>query len=222
MSLFKIFKNGIIDENPALRLVLGCCPILAVTTSATNGLGMGVSTAVVLTGSNFVISLLRKFIPSKVRIPAYITIIAGFVTLVQMLLKAYLPSLNESLGIFIPLIVVNCIILARAETFASKNTVTSSVADGLGMGMGFTLALVVMGSIREILGNGSIFEIDFLKGAVNPSLAFILPPGGFLVYGILIGLVNKFSSVKVRTTGCSSCDGKCRKMFNTDEKESLT
>jgi electron transport complex protein RnfE len=225
MSLVKIIKNGIIDENPALKLVLGACPILAVTTSSINGLGMGISSTLVLVGSNFVISALRKLIPAKVRIPAYITIIASFVTLVQMLLKAYLPSIDKALGIFIPLIVVNCIILARAETFASKNNTIKSIADGLGMGLGFTLALVIMGSIREIFGNGSVFGFDFLNGAVNPALVMILPPGGFLVFGILIGLVNKFSAVKLRTTGCSSCDGKCRKLTlptDDDEKEVTT
>ena len=209
MNLIKIFKNGIIDENPTFRLVLGMCPTLAVTTSAINGIGMGLSTMAVLIGSNMAISMLRKFIPSKVRIPAYVTVIAGFVTIVQMLLKAYVPSLDKALGIFIPLIVVNCIILARAEAFANKNTVIASAVDGLGMGIGFTLSLFLVGSIREILGNGSIFGLGFLGGAVSPALALILPPGGFLVFGILIGVVNRFSSVKIKSSGCAGCNAHC-------------
>jgi len=213
MNFFKIFKNGIVNENPAFRLVLGTCPTLAVTTSAINGVGMGVSTTAVLVGSNLVISLLRKFIPAKVRIQAYVTVIAGFVTIVQMLLKAYLPSIDKALGIFIPLIVVNCIILARAESFASKNTPVASVVDGLGMGIGFTLALLIMGSIREILGNGSIFGISVFGDSVSPALAMILPPGGFLTFGILIGLLNRFTSVKIRSSGCMGCDGRCKKII---------
>ncbi len=212
MSLIKVFKNGIIDQNPILRLVLGTCPTLAVTTSAINGIGMGVSTTAVLVGSNLVISMLRKFIPAKVRIPAYVTIIAGFVTVVQMLLKAYVPALDKALGIFIPLIVVNCIILARAESFASKNTAPASVVDGLGMGVGFTLALLVMGSFREILGNGSFFGLKVFGEAASPALAMILPPGGFLAFGIMIGLVNRFSSVKIKASGCAGCDGHCKKL----------
>lgn len=213
MSLFKVFKNGIIDENPTFRLVLGTCPTLAVTTSAINGVGMGVSTMAVLVGSNLVISLLRKFIPAKVRIPAYVTVIAGFVTIVQMLLKAYLPAIDKALGIFIPLIVVNCIILARAEAFASKNTPVASIIDGLGMGTGFTLALLLMGSIREILGNGSIFGISLFGEAASPALAMILPPGGFLAFGIIIGILNRFTSVKITSGGCKGCDGHCKKFI---------
>ena len=209
MNLTKILKNGIIDENPTLRLVLGTCPTLAVTTSAVNGLGMGVSTMAVLIGSNVVVSMLRKFIPAKVRIPAYVTVIAGFVTIVQMLLKAYVPSLDKALGIFIPLIVVNCIILARAEAFASKNTVLASAVDGIGMGIGFSLALTAIGGIREILGNGSIFGLQLFGEAVSPALAFILPPGGFLVFGIVIGVVNRLSSVKVSASGCAGCTANC-------------
>lgn len=212
MSLFKIFKNGIIDENPTLRLVLGTCPTLAVTTSSINGVGMGISTTAVLVGSNFVISLLRKFIPAKVRIPAYVTVIAGFVTIVQMLLKAYVPSIDKALGIFIPLIVVNCIILARAESFASKNTPIASVVDGLGMGIGFTLALLVMGSFREILGNGSLFGINLFGKAASPAIAMILPPGGFLTFGIVIGLMNRFTSVKITSSGCKGCNAPCKKL----------
>ena len=211
MKLFQIFKNGIIDENPTLRLVLGTCPTLAVTTSAMNGIGMGVSTTAVLVGSNLVISMLRKFIPAKVRIPAYVTVIAGFVTVVQMLLKAYAPSIDKALGIFIPLIVVNCIILARAESFASKNPVIDSTVDGLGLGIGFTLALLVMGSFREILGNGSIFGLQLFGEAASPALAMILPPGGFLAFGILIGVLNRFSTFKITKTGCAGCPANCKR-----------
>lgn len=207
MSILKILKNGIVDENPTFRLVLGTCPTLAVTTSAINGIGMGVSTMVVLIGSNIAISLLRKFIPAKVRIPAYVTIIAGFVTIVQMLLKAYVPSIDKALGIYIPLIVVNCIILARAEAFAAKNNVAASAVDGVGMGIGFTLALLAIGSVREILGNGSIFGLPLFGANASPALAMILPPGGFLTFGLVIGILNRFTSVKITKTGCAGCDG---------------
>lgn len=216
MSLFKIFKNGIIDENPTFRLVLGTCPTLAVTSSAINGVGMGVSTAAVLIGSNLVISMLRKFIPAKVRIPAYITIIAGFVTIVQMLLKAYLPAIDQALGIFIPLIVVNCIILARAESFASKNILVASIVDGVGMGTGFTLALLFIGSFREFLGNGSIFGFKLFSEAASPALAMLLPPGGFLTFGILIGILNRLSSVKIMASGCAGCNGHCRECLQKE------
>ena len=221
MNLFRVFKNGIIDENPTFRLVLGTCPTLAVTTSAINGIGMGLSTMAVLIGSNVAISMLRKFIPAKVRIPAYVTVIAGFVTIVQMLLKAYVPSLDKALGIFIPLIVVNCIILARAEAFANKNTVIASAVDGLGMGIGFTLALVMIGSIREILGNGSIFGLTLFGESISPALALILPPGGFLVFGILIGVVNRFTSIKIKSTGCVGCNGHCNKMVTQEGGKSV-
>lgn len=205
MNLFKIVKNGIIDENPTFRLVLGTCPTLAITTSAVNGIGMGLSTMAVLIGSNVVISMLRKFIPAKVRIPAYVTVIAGFVTIVQMLLKAYVPALDKALGIYIPLIVVNCIILARAEAFASKNTVAASAADGLGIGIGFTLALLMIGSVREILGNGSIFGFQLFGENASPAIAMILPPGGFLVFGLSIGLVNLITSRRTPKPGCGGC-----------------
>ncbi len=217
MSLSKIFKKGILDENPALRSLLGMCPLLAVTTSAINGLGMGVSSTAVLLGSNLVISLLRNFIPAKVRIPAFITVIAGFVTIVQMLLKAYLPEIDKALGIFIPLIVVNCIILARAESFASKNKPLASIVDALGMGLGFTLALVLMGSVREILGNGSFFGFNLFGENASPALAMILPPGGFLVFGIIIALINQFSSVKIQKSGCIGCNGQCKKVMSIKE-----
>lgn len=218
MSLLKTFKNGIIDENPTFRLVLGACPTLAVTTSAINGIGMGVSTMAVLIGSNVAVSMLRKFIPSKVRIPAYVTIIAGFVTIVQMLLKAYVPSIDKALGIFIPLIVVNCIILARAEAFASKNNVVASAIDGLGMGLGFTLSLFAIGAVREIFGNGSILGLQLFGEAANPALIMILPPGGFLTFGLIIGIMNRFTSVKITKSGCANCGG-CEGHCNSLPKE---
>lgn len=220
MSLFKTFKNGIIDENPTFRLVLGTCPTLAITTSAINGVGMGLSTTAVLIGSNMVISLLRKFIPAKVRIPAYVTVIAGFVTIVQMLLKAYVPTLDKALGIYIPLIVVNCIILARAEAFASKNSVVSSAVDGLGMGLGFTIALTLLGSVREILGNGSIFGLQLLGESASPALCLILPPGGFLVFGLAIGLVNLITSRQTLSAGCggAACAG-CKGCSLEDDED---
>lgn len=208
---FKTLMNGIWDENPTLRLVLGTCPTLAVTTSAANGIGMGLATTFVLCASNIVISLLRKLIPAKVRIPAYITIIATFVTIVQMLMKAYFQSLDQALGIYIPLIVVNCIILARAEAFAGKNPVGLSALDGLGMGLGFTIALFLISAIREILGNGSLFGMSFFGPAFKPALMMILPPGGFLCFGMLIALMNKLKLVKVdlsKGSGCSACASK--------------
>lgn len=209
MGGLSVLTKGIMKENPVFRLVLGMCPTLAVTTSAINGIGMGLAATVVLIGSNFVISLLRKLIPDKVRIPAYITIIAGFVSIVQMLLKAYIPSLDKALGIFIPLIVVNCIILARAEMFASKNNPFMSILDAIGMGIGFTIALLTLGSIREILGNGSWFGMDIFSKVIDPALIMILPPGGFLAFGILLGLMNKYSSIKVKHQGCASCPMPC-------------
>ena len=191
MSLGKVFKNGIIDENPTFVQVIGMCPTLAVTSSAINGIGMGLSTAVVLTCSNIVISLLRKVIPDKIRIPAFIVVIATFVTIVQMLLKAYLPSLDAALGLYIPLIVVNCLILARAEAYASKSTPVASAVDGIGMGLGFTLGLGVLGEVREILGAGTIFGLSIFGAAYEPALLFILPPGAFLTLGFLMALFNK-------------------------------
>lgn len=211
MSIAKVLKNGILDENPAFRLVLGMCPALAVTTSAINGLGMGISTMAVLLGSNVVISLLRNIIPKKVRIPAFITIIAGFVTIIQLLLKAYVPALDEALGIFIPLIVVNCVILSRAEAFASKNKLSSSILDAVAMGLGFTFALFILGATRELLGNATLLGFSILGESISPALAMLLPPGGFLTFGIIMGIINKFSSVKLNPTGCSGCPGGCKK-----------
>ncbi len=189
-SLGKVFFNGIIPENPTFRLVLGTCPTLAVTTSALNGLGMGAAATFVLVCSNIAISLLRKFIPDQVRIPAFIVVICTFVTMVQLLMQAFLPSLYESLGIFIPLIVVNCIILARAEAFASKNPPLASAFDGLGMGIGFTLALTLIGTIRELIGSGSVFGQNVLGASYEPMLLIVLASGGFLTFGLLLGIFN--------------------------------
>ncbi|MBR5985394.1 MAG: electron transport complex subunit E [Clostridia bacterium] len=189
-KLSKIFLNGVITENPTFRLVLGTCPTMAVTTSALNGLGMGAAATFVLIGSNTVISLLRKFIPDRVRIPAFIVVICTFVTMIQLIMQAYLPSLYAALGIFIPLIVVNCIILARAEAFASKNPVLDSAVDGLGMGVGFTLALTLIGAVRELLGNGSIFGLDILGSSYQPMLLAVLASGGFLTFGLMLGVFN--------------------------------
>ena len=186
------FTKGLVRENPVLRLVLGTCPTLAVTTAAVNGLGMGAAATFVLVCSNIVISLLRRVIPDKVRLPAFIVIIAGFTTIVQMLVKAYLPAIDEALGIYLPLIVVNCIILGRAEAFASKNPVGLSALDGLGMGAGFTAALVLMGGIREFLGNGTLFGWPE-GGLIPPITIFVLPAGGFFVFGMLIWLTNRLS-----------------------------
>ena len=204
-----ILTNGIIKENPVLRLVLGTCPTLAVTTAAINGIGMGVAATIVLVCSNAVISLLRNFIPDKVRIPAFITVIAGFVSVVQMLVKAFTPALDESLGVFLPLIVVNCIILARAEMFASKNPVLPSILDGLGMGIGFTATLTLMGAIREILGAGTIFSLQLIPESVAPMIIFLLPPGGFFVFGILVAVSNAIAKRQgkpvVEHLGCANC-----------------
>lgn len=196
MNLGKIFKAGIIDDNPTFVQVIGMCPTLAVTTSAINGLGMGLSTAAVLICANLVISALRKIIPDKVRIPVFIVVIASFVTIVQMVLKAFVPALDKALGLYIPLIVVNCIILARAESFASKNGVVSSIVDGLGQGIGFTIALFVLGAVREILGNGSLLNFPILGSHYQPILIFILPPGAFLTLGFLFAGFNKLSKKK--------------------------
>lgn len=206
-SLMHEFTKGIVKENPVLCLILGTCPTLAVSTAAVNAIGMGVAATLVLVCSNAVISLMRRVIPDKVRIPAYITIIAGFVTIVQMLVKAYAPSIDEALGIFLPLIVVNCIILGRAEMYASKNRVLPSIIDGLGMGVGFTAALLAMGIIREFFGTGCIFGVPLTTGFIEPIIIFILPPGGFFVFGMLIALANKLSGNKKKPEeiGCAAC-----------------
>ncbi|MDX1331732.1 MAG: electron transport complex subunit E [Robiginitalea sp.] len=187
------FLKGIIKENPVFVMLLGMCPTLGVTSSAFNGLGMGVATLFVLLMSNIVVSLIKSQVPSKVRIPAFIVIIASFVTVVEMVLEAYIPFLYEQLGIFIPLIVVNCLILGRAEAFASKNNLTSSVVDALGMGMGFVIALTALGAIREILGNGSIFEFRFVPEDANTLILFILPPGAFIALAYLAIVFNRLT-----------------------------
>ena len=192
-TLSSVFFNGILNENPTLRLVLGICPTLASTTSATNAVGMGAAATFVLVGSNVVISLLRNIIPDKIRIPAFVVVICTFVTLVEMIVKAFVPALYASLGIFIPLIVVNCIILARAEAFASKNGPLLSAADGLGMGAGFTLAITVIGVVREILGSGSIFGISIFGAGFEPMLLALMAPGGFIVFGLVLGIANYFT-----------------------------
>ena len=190
MKFTKLLKNGIVDENPVLVQVIGMCPTLGVTTSAINGLGMGLSTTAVLICSNIVISLMRKFIPDKIRIPAFIVVIATFVTMVGMLLKAYIPALDDAL------IVVNCLILARAESFASKNTPIKSAVDGIGMGLGFTLALTALGIVREILGNGTLFGMSLFGASYQPARLFILPPGAFLSLGFLLAGFNKLRNKK--------------------------
>lgn len=192
MKLSKVFFNGLIKENTIFVQVIGMCALLAVTTSATNGLAMGIAVTAVTVGSNFVISLLRKVIPDKIRIPAFIVVIATFVTVVEMFMKAYTQDLYNALGIFIPLIVVNCMILGRAEAFASKNGILPSIVDGLGMGLGYTLAAVTLGVIREIVGAGSIFGFQLFGSGYEPALIFIMPPGAFIILGSLMGLFNHF------------------------------
>ena len=189
----KNFTNGLIKENPTFVQLLGMCPTLAVTTSAINGVGMGLATTAVLTCSNIAISMIRKFIPDKIRIPAFIVVIASFVTIVGMLMEGYVPALFKALGLFIPLIVVNCIILARAEAFAFKNSVLDSALDGIGMGIGFTVAHMILGSVRELLGAGSVFGFSVLGAAYKPAIIMILPPGAFLALGLLLALKNALS-----------------------------
>lgn len=212
-------KNGIIDENVTFVQVIAMCPVLAVTTSTSNGIGMGLATTVVLIGSNFVISLLRNFIPDKIRIPSFIVVIAGFVTLLQFLMQGFVPVLYKSLGIFIPLIVVNCVILGRAESYASKNPPYSSTFDGLGQGLGFTLSLMVVGVIRELLGTGKIFYIQIMPSAFKPAIIMVLAPGAFFTLGILMALLNyikikKYNKPNQRIaefSGCVSCGADCPK-----------
>ena len=228
-SMSREFTKGLIRENPVLRLVLGTCPTLAVTTAVSNAIGMGIAATIVLVCSNIVISALRKVIPDKVRIPAFIVVIASFVTIVQMLVKAFVPALNDALGIYLPLIVVNCIILGRAEAYASKNPVLASAVDGLGMGVGFTAALCVMGAVRELLGAGTFLvgikdllvifgDVQFngwdLNGVLekitlSPMTFFILPAGGFFVFGVLMALANRLAERKGKAPAtlenCASC-----------------
>lgn len=219
--------NGVIKENPTFVLMLGMCPTLAVTTSAINGAGMGLASMVVLALSNLMISMLRNFIPDRVRMPAYIVVVASFVTMVQFLMQAYLPALNESLGIYIPLIVVNCIILGRAESYASKNTPVLSLFDGIGMGLGFTIALTLLGMFREVLGAGTIFGFSFIPAnnptSFEPISIFVMAPGAFFVLAFLVAIMNKIKTKKgkpiidiCRNEGCvgctnTSCAGRCNK-----------
>ena len=213
--------NGIIKENPTFVMMLGMCPTLAVTTSAMNGLGMGLTTRVILAMSNLIISMLRKVIPDDVRVPAFIVIVASFVTIVQFLLQAYIPSLNESLGLYIPLIVVNCIILGRAEAYASKNPMIASLFDGIGMGLGFTVGLTSIGLVRELIGSGKIFGAAVLPASYEPVSIFVMAPGAFFVLALLTGLQNKVKLNMAKkgkdvskiqsgcNSDCASCGAKC-------------
>ena len=208
-SLMNLIYDGVIKSNPALVLMLGMCPTLAVTTSASNGFGMGVSTMAVLIVSNMLISLLRKIIPDAVRLPAYIVVVASLVTVVEMITQAYLPGLYSSLGLYIPLIVVNCIILGRAEAFASQNKPIPSIFDGIGMGLGFTLALVAIGTLRELLGAGSVFGFQVMPESYQPIAIFVKAPGAFLVIAIIIAVMNAFSLPTRANEVVEDCDGCC-------------
>ncbi len=194
MNYTKEFTKGFWELNPVFKLILGMCPTLAVTTAAINGIGMGLATTFVLVCSNVVISLVRNFIPKKVRIPAFIVIIASFVTIIDLVMAGYFYQLHKELGLFIPLIVVNCIILGRAEAFASKNNLFASLLDGLGIGLGFTISLTILGACREILGNGTVFGLSILPHSYVPIIVFILPPGAFLTLGFLMAMMNKLES----------------------------
>lgn len=220
--------NGMIKENPTFVQMLGMCPTMAVTTSAVNGVGMGLTTTVILILSNMMISALRKVIPDKVRIPAYIVIVASFVTIIQFLLEGFVPSLYDSLGIYIPLIVVNCIILGRAESYASKNNVWLSMFDGLGMGLGFTIGLTSIGIFRELFGNGTVFQVRIMSEQYEPITILIMAPGAFFVLACLIAVQNKIRITKAKKTGesvteCERTDG-CAGCTNTlcGGKDSLT
>lgn len=222
-SALERLKNGIITENPTFVLTLGMCPTLAVTTSAVNGLGMGLTTMAVLALSNMFISMLRKVIPDKVRIPAFIVIIASFVTVVELLLKAFIPSLYDALGLYIPLIVVNCIILGRAEAYASKNKVIPSLFDGIGMGLGFTLALTIIGAVRELLGAGQFFNMQVMPDSYVPCSIFVLAPGAFFVLAVLTAIQNKIringeKKGKDMSKIQSGCGGDCMNC-NKEEAE---
>lgn len=231
-SVIERLYNGLLKENPTFVLMLGMCPTLAVTTSAVNGLGMGLTTAVVLALSNLIISLLRKIIPDKVRIPAFIVIIASFVTIVQLLLEAYLPSLNEALGVYIPLIVVNCIILGRAEAYAYSHGPVASLFDGIGMGLGFSLALTCIGAVREVLGTGKIFDLQIMPDSFTPIGIFVLAPGAFFVLAALTAIQN-FVKIRGEKKGrdmskigsgcggdCMHCgEGTCTERKDTEAKE---
>lgn len=216
-ALFERLYNGIIKENPTFVLMLGMCPTLAVTSSALNGLGMGVATMAVLIMSNLLISLLRKIIPNGVRVPVYIIIIASFVTIVEMLMHAYITPLYNSLGIFIPLIVVNCIILGRAESYASKNNALLSIFDGIGVGLGFTIGLTAIGIVRELLGSGSVFGFRVLPESYEPISIFILAPGAFFVLSILCAFMNKVTKGK-KKEATTKCSGDCANCANAEKE----
>lgn len=208
--------NGIIKENPTFVLMLGMCPTLAVTTSAINGVGMGLSTCAVLMMSNLIISLLRKFIPDRVRMPAYIVVVASFVTVVELLMQAYVRSVYTALGLYIPLIVVNCIILGRAESYAGKNPPVASFFDGLGMGLGFTLALTIIGAVRELLGSGEIFGIHVMPEGFEPVSIMVMAPGAFFVLSVLTALQNKFKAPSATNKGGKFCSGACAGCMQKD------
>ena len=208
--------NGIIRENPTFVLMLGMCPTLAVTTSAINGVGMGLSTCAVLMMSNLIISLLRKFIPDRVRMPAYIVVVASFVTVVELLMQAYVRSVYTALGLYIPLIVVNCIILGRAESYAGKNPPIASFFDGLGMGLGFTLALTIIGAVRELLGSGEIFGIHVMPEGFEPVSIMVMAPGAFFVLSVLTALQNKFKAPSATNKGDRFCSGACAGCMQKD------
>lgn len=215
-------RNGVVTENPTFIMMLGMCPTFAVTTSAINGLGMGVSTLVVLILANWLISLVRKLIPDQVRLPAYIVIVASLVTVVQLLIQAYIPFLYDALGIYIPLIVVNCIILGRAEAYASKNPPVLSIFDGLGMGLGFTLALTLIGLLRELLGNGTVFGYQIMPGFYQPVGIIVKAPGAFLVLAIIIAIMNA-AQIKNRSNeiveGCDGCCATCSQSCKSADKK---
>lgn len=229
MSYLKEFTKGLVKENPTLVTLLGMCPTLAITTMASNAIGMGAAATFVLICSNVAVSLLKRFIPKQVRLPSYIVVIAGFVTLISLILQAFVPAVYDALGIYLPLITVNCIILGRAEMFASKNNVAASALDGAGMGVGFTLALLAVGSIREILGSGKWFGMPLIpeawQEAIKPMTIFVLPAGGFFVLGCVIALVNKLANRKPpEATGCSACPNRescisVEKTENTEKEE---
>ncbi len=198
MTGLQVFSKGIYEQNPVFKQALGLCPTLAVTSSIENGLGMGLAATFVLLCSNLLISVIRQGVPNKIRIPIYIVVIASFVTVVDLAMAGFMPSLHKSLGIFVPLIVVNCMILGRAESFAGKNGVGLSLLDGLGMGLGFTLALVILGAIRELLGNGTLLGIPMMSSSFEPVLIMILPPGAFLTIGFVLGLLNWMENRRAR------------------------
>ena len=226
-SSLSILLKGLLKENPVFVLVLGTCPTLAMTTSVTSAVGMGLAATAVLICSNAVISLFRKFIPETVRIPCYIVIIAAFVTVVEMIIHAYLPDLYESLGVYLALITVNCIILGRAEMFARKNNVIDSALDGLGMGIGFTAVLTLMGAIRELLGAGTLFTLPITAEVIDPMVIFLLPPGGFFVFGMLVAASNaiakKNGKKPVEHLGCANCPsrGVCGKISPEEKEEAV-